>query len=220
MGLNYHLHVKETNVSAPGLIDAPLTRQSFIPEQPVVFMTPAERLCGPLDDIQVHHRAQPMLDYEGELAFIVAKDAKDVKEEDALDYIMGYTVANDVSARNLVTMEVAFNQMGHSKSFDTFGPIGPCIASPSVVGDPHQLQLVTKVNGEVRQDTSTSDMVWKVSQLLAWLTENRSIKAATVVMTGTPSGVGWHSGGLLEDGDIVEVSVDGIGSIKNRVKFI
>ena len=182
-------------------------------------MTPAERLSGPLDDIVVHDCAQPMLDYEGELAFVVGKDAKDVSEEDALDYILGYMVANDVSARNLVTMEVAFNQMGHSKSFDSFGPIGPSVASAKLI-DPLKLHLITRVNGEVRQDTATTDMVWKVEQLMAWLTKNRTIKKGTVVMTGTPSGVGWHTGGLLKDGDVVEVEIDGIGTISNRVVFI
>ena len=183
-------------------------------------MTPAERLCGPLDQIMVHERAQPMLDYEGELAFVIGRDAKNVKEEDALDFVLGYTIANDVSARNLVTMEVAFNQMGHSKSFDTFGPIGPCIASTKLIEDPHRLRLVTRVNGEIRQDSHTSDMIWTIKQLLAWASENRTIKCGTVIMTGTPSGVGWHSDGLLKDGDIIEVEIENIGSIVNKVVFI
>ena len=183
-------------------------------------MTPPERLAGPLDDIIVHDEAQAELDYEGELAYVLGKDAKDVKEEDAVDYILGYTVANDVSARNLVAMEVTFNQMGHSKSFDTFGPLGPCIASRTVIPDPHKLQLTTKVNGKVRQSTTTSDMVFPVTEALAWLSKNRTLKRGTVLFTGTPSGVAWHTDGLLKHGDLVEVEVSGIGSIANRVKFL
>ena len=188
--------------------------------RPLIFMTPAERLSGPLDDIVVHEDGQPMLDYEGELMFVLGKDARDVPEAQALDYVLGYAVCNDVSARNLVTMEVAFNQMGHSKSFDTFGPVGPCIVSPRLIPDPHKLQLVTRVNGEIRQNTNTSDMVWKVAQIIAWTSKNRLLRRGTVVMTGTPSGVGWHSGGLLQDGDIVEVEISGIGTISNTVRFL
>ena len=194
--------------------------QSSLPSKPVVFMTPSERLCGPLDDIIAHDEAQPMLDYEGELTFVFGKDAKDVKENDAFDYLLGYTVGNDVSARNLVGMEVTFNQMGHSKSFDTFGPMGPCIVSTKLIPDPQNLDLVTKVNGAVRQSTNTSDMIWKVKTLVAWVTKNRTIKKGTVFMTGTPSGVGWHSGGLLKDGDVVEVEISEIGSISNKVVFV
>lgn len=183
-------------------------------------MTPAERLSGPTDDILVHEEAQSQLDYEGELTLVFRKDAKNVKEEDAIDYLLGYTIANDVSARNLVTEEVAFKQMGYSKSFDTFGPIGPCIVAPHVLKDPHQLKLTTRVNGEVRQDANTSDMVWKVQTIVNWITRNRTIKKGTVVMTGTPHGVGWHSGGLLKNGDLVEIEISEIGSIANKVVFI
>lgn len=182
-------------------------------------MTPAERLTGPLDDIIVHEDAQSLLDYEGELCFIFGKDAKDVKEEEALDYLLGFTIGNDVSARNLVTMEVAFNQMGHSKSFDTFGPLGPSIVSPKVIKDLYNLQLITKVNGEVRQNANTSDLIWKVEQLVSWVTRNRTIKQGTVMMTGTPSGVAWHSGRLLKHGDVVEIEITELGAIKNEVVF-
>lgn len=183
-------------------------------------MTPAERLSGPLDDIVAHDDAQPMLDYEGELAFVLGKDAKNVDEGDAQGYILGYLVGNDVSVRNLVTMEVAYNQMGHSKSFDGFGPVGPCVVSSEIIRDPQDLRLVTRVNGEIRQDAHTADMVWSVAQIVAWLSKNRTLKRGTVIMTGTPCGVGWHSGGLLHDGDLVEVSISEIGTIQNRVKFL
>lgn len=199
---------------------SPTVSQGTATTKPTIFMTPAERLIGPLDDILAHDDGQPMLDYEGELAFVLGKDAKNVSEADALSYVLGYLVGNDVSARNLVTMEVAYNQMGHSKSFDSFGPVGPCVVSTKLIPDPQNLHLVTKVNGEIRQDAHTSDMVWSVAQIIAWLSKNRTLKKGTVIMTGTPCGVGWHSGGLLRNGDLVEVEISGIGTIQNRVTFI
>ncbi|KAI8178990.1 Fumarylacetoacetate hydrolase domain-containing protein 2 [Colletotrichum sp. SAR 10_65] len=194
-------------------------RQFVIPTKPVIFMTPAERLTGPLDDIVAHDDAQPMLDYEGELVFVLSKDAKDVKEEDALDYVLGYTIGNDVSARSLVPVEISGNQMGHSKSFDTFGPIGPCITSTKLIPDPQALHLVTTVNGEKRQDTKTGEMIFSVKQLIAYASKNRTLKQGTVVMTGTPNGVGWFSNGLLGHGDVIDVEISGIGSISNKVVF-
>ncbi|KAH7116337.1 hypothetical protein EDB81DRAFT_668801 [Dactylonectria macrodidyma] len=205
VGLNYKLHSNETNF--------------VIPDKPVIFMTPAERLTGPLDDVIVHDDAQSMLDYEGELTFILSKDAKDVKEEDALDYVLGYTVGNDVSARSLIPVEISGNQMGYSKSFDTFGPIGPCITSARLIPDPQALHLVTKVNGQPRQDVKTSEMIFSVKQLIAYGSKNRTLKKGTVVMTGTPNGVGWFSGGLLSHGDVVDVEISEIGSISNKMVF-
>ncbi|KAH9236557.1 hypothetical protein K456DRAFT_1721907 [Colletotrichum gloeosporioides 23] len=204
-GLNYKLHSNETNF--------------VIPTKPVIFMTPAERLTGPLDDIVAHDDAQPMLDYEGELVFVLSKDAKDVKEEDALDSVLGYTIGNDVSARSLVPVEISGNQMGYSKSFDTFGPIGPCITSTKLIPDPQALHLVTTVNGEKRQDTKTGEMIFSVKQLIAYASKNRTLKQGTVVMTGTPNGVGWFSNGLLGHGDVVDVEISEIGSISNKVVF-
>lgn len=182
-------------------------------------MTPSERLTGPLDDVMVHDDAQPMLDYEGELTVILSKDAKDVKEEDALNYVLGYTVGNDVSARSLIPIEISGNQMGYSKSFDTFGPIGPCITSARLIPDPQDLRLVTRVNGETRQDTSTRAMTFSVKQLIAYASKNRTLRKGTVFMTGTPDGVGWFSDGLLKDGDVVEVEVSEVGSISNKMTF-
>ncbi|KAH6970553.1 hypothetical protein BKA56DRAFT_622230 [Ilyonectria sp. MPI-CAGE-AT-0026] len=204
-GVNYKLHSKETKF--------------VVPIRPVIFMTPSERLTGPLDDVLVHDDAQPMLDYEGELTFILSKDAKDVKEEDALDYILGYTVGNDVSARSLIPVEISGNQMGYSKSFDTFGPIGPSITSARLIPDPQNLRLVTRVNGQTRQDTSTGAMAFSVKKLIAYASKNRTLKKGTVFMTGTPNGVGWFSDGLLSDGDVVEVEISEIGSISNKMVF-
>lgn len=193
-----------------------------IPSQPVVFTKPADAIAGPFDEIPCHPEAQSQLDYEGELCFIFGKDCKDVSEQDALGCILGYTIGNDVSARNYVPMEVSGFQMGYGKSFDAFAPIGPFIVSPDVVKDPHKLQLITKVNGNVRQNENTSDMVWTIQQVIVHLTRGRTVRAGTVCMTGTPSGVGWFMNptGFLKSGDIVEIDVETLGSIKNRFVFL
>ncbi|KAL5623847.1 hypothetical protein FOBRF1_003097 [Fusarium oxysporum] len=123
-----------------------LARQTYfnIPSQPVVFTKPADLIAAPFDDIHVHAEAQSHLDYEGELYFIFGKDCKDVTESDAMDCVLGYTIGNDLSARNYIPQEISGFQMSYGKSFDAFAPFGPYIVHPRIVGDPHQLQLTTK----------------------------------------------------------------------------
>lgn len=193
-----------------------------VPSQPVVFTKPADSIAGPLDDVHVHPEAQSQLDYEGELCFIFGKDCKDVSEADAMNCILGYTVGNDISARNYIPQEVSGFQMSYGKSFDAFAPFGPYIVHPKIVGNPHQLQLITKVNGEVRQNENTSDMIWTVNQIISHLTRGRTVRAGTVCMTGTPSGVGWfmQPAGFVKDGDEMEIDIEKLGSIKNRVRFL
>ena len=111
--------------------------------------------------------------------------------------------------------------MGYGKSFDSFAPVGPYIVSPTVVGDPHNLRLVTKVNGEVRQDENTSDMVWKIKQLIVHLTRGRTVRVGTLCMTGTPSGVGWFMDppGFVRDGDTMEIIIEKLGSLTNKIRY-
>ena len=188
---------------------------------PVIFTKPADACAGPFDEIFVHPDAQSQLDYEGELCFIFGKDGKDVTEGEALSYVLGYAVGNDVSARNYMPHEVSGFQMSYGKSFDAFAPTGPYLVSAAIVGDPHQLRLTTKVNGEIRQDASTSDMIWSVKQIIVHLTRGRTVRAGTVVMTGTPSGVGWFTkpSGFIKDGDVVEVNIEKLGTIRNKFHF-
>lgn len=167
----------------------------------------------------IHPDAQELLDYEGELSIVIGKDGYDISEEEALDYVLGYTNSNDVSARNLHALDVSGYQMGYAKSFDNFGPTGPYLVSPKLVADPQKLQLTTKVNGEVRQSTSTSEMIWSCRQLIAFASRGRKLRRGTLIMTGTPEGVGWHSNGCLKDGDVVEVRIEGLGSIRNKMVF-
>jgi 2-keto-4-pentenoate hydratase/2-oxohepta-3-ene-1,7-dioic acid hydratase in catechol pathway len=139
-----------------------------------------------------------------------------------MQYVLGYLVGNDVSARNYIPDEVSGFQMSYGKSFDKFAPLGPFVASPEIVGNPHTLRLTTKVNNRVRQDANTSDMIWNVPSVIAHLTKGRTLKAGTVVMMGTPSGVGWfmRPQGYVKSGDVVEVSIENLGSIRNEIEFI
>jgi 2-keto-4-pentenoate hydratase/2-oxohepta-3-ene-1,7-dioic acid hydratase in catechol pathway len=185
-----------------------------------VFAKPADAIAGPLDDIYCHPDARPELDYEGELCFVFGKDGKDVEEKNALDYVLGYTIGNDLTARNYIPHEVSGNQMGYGKSFDAFAPLGPYLVSKKIVKDPHRLQLVTKVNGEIRQNESTSDMVWSIQKIIVHLTRGRTVRAGTVCMTGTPSGVGWFiPNGFVRDGGVIEISIEKLGVLRNRIVY-
>jgi 2-keto-4-pentenoate hydratase/2-oxohepta-3-ene-1,7-dioic acid hydratase in catechol pathway len=192
-----------------------------VPPYPVVFSKAPDAIAGPLDDVPIIKDAQGMLDYEGEMTIIIGKDVKDASEADALSYILGYTTGNDLSARNFQLPDTSGGQYCYAKSFDKFAPIGPCIVSPSLIPDPQKLSYTTKVNGEVRQETSTSDMIWTVKQLIVHLSRGTTLRAGTVIMTGTPSGVGLFMTpkGFLKDGDVVEVDISEIGAIANRVLF-
>lgn len=185
-------------------------------------MKPSDALAGPLDDIPIHKTCQSQLDYEGELGIIIGRDCKNVAAADYASYILGYTVGNDVSARNYqLPASVSGGQFGYAKSFDKFAPIGPCIASPAVVPDPHALTYWTKVNGEKRQETGTDDMIYTVGQIIEHLSRGTTLRAGTVILTGTPSGVGFfmEPKGFLKDGDVVEIYVQGIGSLVNTMRF-
>jgi 2-keto-4-pentenoate hydratase/2-oxohepta-3-ene-1,7-dioic acid hydratase in catechol pathway len=188
----------------------------------VVFTKPYDALTGPFDDVSIHPDAQSMLDYEGELTVVIGQDAKNVSAADALKYVLGYTCGNDVSARNFQLPDTSGGQFCYAKSFDGFAPIGPCIISPQLIPDPQKLRYTTKINGEVRQDTETSDMIWTVAQIIEHLSRGTTLRKGTVIMTGTPSGVGlfMEPKGFLKDGDVVEVAIDGIGALRNKMVFL
>lgn len=193
-----------------------------VPDHPVVFTKPSDALAGPFDDIHVHKDVQKQLDYEGELTVVIGRDGKNIDVEDALDYVLGYTCGNDFSARDYqVPASVSGGQYSYAKSFDQFAPIGPCITSTTVVPDPQNLNYTTKVNGELRQETSTADMIWTVKQIISHLSRGTTLRAGTCIMTGTPSGVGlWmQPPKFLNDGDIIEVEIEQVGSIRNKVVF-
>ncbi|KAH6977514.1 fumarylacetoacetate hydrolase family protein [Ilyonectria sp. MPI-CAGE-AT-0026] len=205
VGLNYRKHAAEANLQ--------------VPTYPVVFTKPSDSLAGPFDNVHAHPDAQVQLDYEGELCVILGRDAKNVSEKEALDYVLGYTAGNDVSARNFQLPSASGGQFCYAKSFDGFAPIGPAIWSPTLVPDPQNLYYKTTVNGKVVQETATSDMIWSVQQIIAHLSRGTTLRQGTVIMMGTPSGVGFFKGEFLQDGDVVEVDVEGLGKISNRMVF-
>ncbi|KAF5701111.1 fumarylacetoacetate hydrolase [Fusarium mundagurra] len=171
VGLNYQKHATEANLT--------------VPKYPVIFTKPSDALSGPYDDVNVHKDCQSHLDYEGELCVVIGRDAKNVSADHALEYVLGYTSGNDVSARNFQVPDASGGQFCYAKSFDGFAPIGPAICSPDIIPDPQSLRLKTIVNGETVQETDTSDMIWSVRELIAHLSRGTTIRRGTVIMTGS-----------------------------------
>ena len=164
-------------------------------------------------------------DYEGELCFIISRDCKDISEADAFDYIGGYACGNDVSSRKWQrdpALAGTVPQWNFSKGFDTYAPIGPQLVSTKVIPEPAKLQLQTRVNGELRQDSGIDDLCFKIPTLVAFCSQGTTLKKGTVVMTGTCAGVGYamKEPQFLKPGDVVEVSLlPGVGTLRNTVEF-
>ncbi|KAK0100572.1 hypothetical protein ONS95_007030 [Cadophora gregata] len=208
IGLNYGQHAKECNLT--------------VPTYPMVFTKPPDALAAPYEPIPIHPSAQSQLDYEGELTILISRTGKNIPESSALDHVLGYTVGNDISARNFqAPASVSGNQFGYAKSFDKFAPIGPCVLLADGGIDPQDLYYETRVNGVVRQRTRTDDMIWSVRKIIAHLSRGTTLRRGTLIMTGTPSGVGlfMEPKGFLEDGDVVEVEMEGVGALRNKIVF-
>ena len=159
------------------------------------------------------------VDYENELCVVISKDAKDVTEEDAPNFIYGYTIGNDVSAREWQMPEKSGGQFSYAKNFDGFCPIGPKLVSPEVVGDPQNLKIETRRNGKVVQNSNTSDMVFGVYKLISFLSQGTTIPAGSLIMTGTPPGVAMFASTppvFLEKGEAVECEIEKLGSLRNE----
>lgn len=154
---------------------------------------------------------------------VISKPAKDIPETaNPLEYVLGYTVGNDVSSRWWQLPDQCGGQHGYAKSFDKFAPIGPVLVSAKEIPDPSKLSLTTKVNGEQRQSTKTDDLIFDIPEIIRHLSRGTTLRPGTVIMTGTPSGVGFFCNPkqFLKDGDEVEVEISGIGAIKNRLRFV
>lgn len=202
LGLNYIDHAEEQGVKPPA--------------EPIIFFKPRTSLTGPYDDI-VYPKIVKQLDYEGELVVIIGKRGKNIREEDAMEYVFGYTVMNDVSARDI---QFGDKQWTRGKSFDTFAPCGPWIVTKDEIPDPHRLRILTKVNNELRQNSSTANMVFKIPQIVSSMSMVMTLEPGDMISTGTPAGVGYFmkpEPKLLMVGDVVEVSIENIGTIRNRV---
>ncbi len=202
IGLNYSDHAAETGAE--------------VPAEPVLFSKATSAVTGPYDNI-IRPLNSTKLDWEVELGFIVGKEARYVSEEDAMDYIAGYCVVNDVSERQFQLERCGTWDKG--KGCDSFGPIGPWLVTKDEVNDPGNLHMWLKVNGKTFQDGSTSTMVFKPAFLLSYLSQFMSLQAGDIVTTGTPPGVGMGQKPpvYLKPGDIVELGIDGLGSQKQTV---
>ena len=206
LGLNYAEHVRE------GGHDRDQERP--LPQNPIYFTKAPTTVTGPFDDI-AYPRATEKLDYEVELAIVIGKEGKYIPKEDVYDHVAGYTVFNDVTARDLQRLH---GQWFKGKSLDTFAPMGPYLVTPDEVGDPQDLDVWLKVNDEVRQSSNTSNMIFDIRTLVSVLSEGLTLEVGDIIATGTPSGVGSsHPLGFLNVGDVVETGVEKIGVIRNRV---
>jgi len=191
VGRNYAAHAAEWGLD--------------VPEEPLLFLKPSTAVVGPGDPIQLLP-ISTRVDYEGELAVVVGRLARHVRAEDAYRYILGFTCANDVTLRDLQKMD---DQWARAKGFDGSCPLGPWVETEL---DPIDIRVETRLNGEIRQAAQTSDMVFGVAELIEYITEFMTLLPGDVLLTGTPEGVG-----RLSDGDVVEVEVEGIGTLSNPV---
>jgi 2-keto-4-pentenoate hydratase/2-oxohepta-3-ene-1,7-dioic acid hydratase in catechol pathway len=202
LGLNYRDHAAEQN--AP------------IPDEPIIFFKPRTAIIGPNEKI-VKPSFVNQLDYEAELAVIMGRKAKNVKVSEAKAYIFGYTIMNDVSARDIQFKD---KQWTRGKSFDTFAPTGPCITTTNQLGDMLNLSIRTWVNGELRQNSSTKNMVFTVEEIIHYLSRVMTLEPCDIIATGTPAGVGFAmkpEPKFLRDGDMVRIEIEGVGVLENIV---
>lgn len=206
IGLNYRAHAEETGAK--------------IPEYPILFMKPTTAATGPGDPVILPASCDrgPEVDYEAELAVIIGRTAKDVSVVQALDYVLGYTCSNDISARRWQKHGGA-RQWLRGKSFDTFCPLGPVLVTADEIPDPQNLDVRCLLNGETMQIGNTSDMIFSVAEIIAHLSRDTTLLPGTLILTGTPPGVGFARKPpvFLADGDLVRVEIENIGELENPV---
>lgn len=212
VGRNYRDHAKEFSDSG---FDA--SEKSMIPPHPIIFTKAVSSVIGPEEPIRLANDPTGTTDYEGELGVVIGKEARSVKPSDVSDHIFGYTIVNDVTARDLQSRHV---QWFIGKSPDTFCPIGPCITTVDEMPDLNETQLRTIVNGEPRQSFSLADMIFDVTKLVVTLSEVMTLAPGDIIATGTGTGVGigFDPPRFLASGDRVDIEVDGIGTLSNPVE--
>lgn len=189
------------------------------PKEPVIYMKPRTSLTGPMDDI-LCPRFVKQLDYEGELAFVIGRKCRNIPEGDALKFVGGYFILNDISARDVQFID---KQYTRAKGFDTFGPCGPWLTTDDEISDPCNLHITTKVNGEVRQDSTTRHLVLRIDKIIHTLSKVMTLEPGDIISTGTPSGTALSlssSSKYLKNNDVVEVEIEKLGKIRNKVLFV
>jgi 2-keto-4-pentenoate hydratase/2-oxohepta-3-ene-1,7-dioic acid hydratase in catechol pathway len=208
LGMNYAAHIKE-GAAARG-------REAKIPKLPVFFTKAPTSVTGPYDDIAIDRAATEQVDWEVELAAILGTAGRNIAASDALRHVFGYTVLNDVSARELQVQHIQFFK---GKSLDGFCPMGPVVVTTDEFGDPHDKRLATRVNGVTKQDGNTSDMIFRLDVTIEWLSKGLTVEPGDIIATGTPEGVGFSRTPpeFLQPGDVLETEVEGIGTMRNRI---
>jgi 2-keto-4-pentenoate hydratase/2-oxohepta-3-ene-1,7-dioic acid hydratase in catechol pathway len=208
LGMNYAAHAYE-GARARGMPEV-------LPEYPVFFTKATTCINSPEGVVPLHEDVTSQLDWEVELAFIIGRRAYKVPREEAMSYVFGYTVVNDVSARDL---QARHQQFFLAKSLDGCGPMGPYIVTADEIPDPHNLRLRLRLNGQTMQDSNTSDQIFKIPEVIAVLSSGMTLEPGDIISTGTPAGVGLGMKPqlFLKDGDVMEAEVDGIGILRNTV---
>lgn len=209
VGRNYKAHIEE-GARARG-------REVVFPPVPEFFSKPPTTVIGHDSDVQINTRQMQQLDYEVELGFVIGRKTRDVAPDAALESIFGYSIINDITARDL---QVHHGQWFKGKSLDSSCPMGPCIVTRDEFGEPSGHRITLRVNSQTRQDSSTSDMLFGCADIVASLSEGLTLEPGDIVATGTPSGValGMSPQAWLKDGDLVEAEIDGIGVLRNRIR--
>lgn len=208
LGMNYVAHAIESDLARG--------REPKLPEFPVFFTKALNTVCGDGDEVPLDPNVTSELDYEVELAYIFGKNAKNVSKADALSYVFGYTIVNDISARDLQNRHQQFFK---GKSLDNSGPIGPCIVTADEIPDPTVLAIKLRLNGEERQHSNTGDLIFDIPTSIEYLTLGSTIEAGQIVCTGTPSGVGMgrNPKEYMKVGDVMEAEIERIGVLTNKV---
>ncbi|GAB6087992.1 fumarylacetoacetate hydrolase family protein [Alkaliphilus crotonatoxidans] len=208
LGLNYKEHVQET---AKGF-----NQKIELPKYPVYFSKRVHRAIGPHERINGNEAVTTMLDYEVELAVVIGKEGINIPKEEVENYIFGYTIMNDLSARDLQQRHM---QWFRGKSLDSFTALGPCIVHKSQLPLPLELKVISKINGEIRQQGNTSDFIFDIPTIIEDLSRGMTLKPGDIIATGTPSGVGmgFNPPRFMKPGDVVECEIEGIGTLKNTV---
>ena len=209
LGLNYAAHARESAAAR--------NRETKIPDIPVIFSKTPTTVNGPFDDIPVDRTVTTQVDWEVELGVVIGTTGKNIRAADALAHVFGYTVINDISARDV---QVAHGgQWFKGKSLDGSCPMGPMVVTADEFGDPQAKRLQCRVNGTSKQDASTADMIFPVATIIEWLSKGMTLEAGDLIATGTPSGVGMGRDPkeFLQQGDVVETEIEGIGTLRNRI---
>lgn len=194
VGLNYLDHVRELGLE--------------LPKEPLIFLKPPTSIIGHEEDI-IYPKMSKQVEYEAELAVVIGEKCKFVTKDEAYDVIAGYTIFNDVTARDLQKID---GQWTRAKGFDTFAPLGPRIATGEEIGNPHNLDIKLRHNGEIKQDSNTIKLIFDIPCLIEFISSIMTLNAGDIIATGTPAGVG-----LFKVGDIIEIEIEKIGILRNGV---